>query len=217
MRSAKISLIAGVIVLTGCGNLLPPAGVEGYEYREQVMVGDATYRLAFHWPRSSLPVTVFVEPDLVLESSLAKALATWEGAFMYGEVRFGMVSDSNRADIIVRNENPIKPSQGISLGSAGTLCFGSTDFDADPVAGTLTLPFRVRLSSLNPPENPAVRECYDATMLHEIGHAIGIFEHSPNGDDVMNPTPTRTTLSARDRATAVAAYHLPANLVPVRD
>ena len=53
-------------------------------------------------------------------------------------------------------------------------------------------------------------------MLHEIGHALGIFAHSVSPADLMYADPVLNGLSERDRATAEAAYHLPATLRPVR-
>jgi predicted Zn-dependent protease len=50
------------------------------------------------------------------------------------------------------------------------------------------------------------------TTTHELGHAIGIFAHSPDPGDIMFGDPVVSELSDRDRATAEAAYHLQPNL-----
>ena len=45
------------------------------------------------------------------------------------------------------------------------------------------------------------------TTTHELGHAIGIFAHSPVTTDIMYSDPAVSSLSSRDRATAEVAYH----------
>ncbi len=144
------------------------------------------------------------------------AINTWQDAFVYGELRMALVPDSTGADIIVRNEAPVKPTSGVRLSGGGDGCFGFTDLEPDRSAGTLALPIRVQVATLITPPDPRLQACYDATVLHEFGHAIGIFAHSTDANDVMFVSPTRTDLSARDVATIEAVYHLPVTLVPVR-
>ncbi|HET9064429.1 MAG TPA: hypothetical protein VFN22_01230 [Gemmatimonadales bacterium] len=205
-----------LLAVTACADLLPPPGVDPYEYRDFQPGGGGTTALAFHWPRSFLPVTVYVEAESPLRASVIHAIDTWQGAFVYGELRMRLVADSAGADIIVRNEAPTKPTPGVRLDGGGGSCFGSTDLDPDRSTGTIALPFRIRIATLTLPTNPDLQGCYDATVLHEFGHAIGIFAHSSDAGDVMYVSPTRTDLSARDQATIEAVYHLPATLVPVR-
>jgi len=205
-----------VLGLTACADLLPPPGVEPYEYRLFEPGGGAATALAFHWPRSFLPVTVYVEADSPLRTSVIHAIDTWQGVFVYGELRMTLVPDSAGADIIVRNETPVKPTPGARIAGGGDGCFGFTDLDPDRAAGTIDLPFRIRIATLTLPSNPGLQACYDATVLHEFGHAIGIFAHSSDATDIMHVSPTRTDLSARDKATIEAVYHLPVTLVPVR-
>ncbi len=204
-----------LLALVGCSDLLPPPGVDPYEYRIPDGPGGAT--MSFHWPRESLPITVYVADDNPLRPAVRHALDVWQGTFVYGEVRFETTADSTTADIIVSNDVATKPAAS-SWHLAGRFdgCLGQTDFDADPAAGTLRAPFRVRVWSLTSPGNPALADCFEATVLHEIGHALGIFAHSPYGDDVMYVSPSRRDLSPRDRATIEAAYHLPSTLRLVR-
>ena len=46
------------------------------------------------------------------------------------------------------------------------------------------------------------------TAAHEMGHALGILMHSDNTRDVMYPTNTATSLTARDYRTMEASYAL---------
>lgn len=212
----RLAALCGLIVgMVGCTDLLPPPGVDPYEYRTFVPVNGEMVGLAFHWPRGALPITVYVDKDSPLRPSVRRAMDAWQDTFVYGEVRFALTDDPAAADIVVRNEVATKPAP-TTLHLAGRIdgCLGQTDFDANPEAGTLTPPFQIRVWSLTTPTNPGLAECFDATVLHELGHALGIFAHSPSADDVMNVSPTRTDLSPRDRATIEAVYHLPANLRP---
>ncbi len=49
-----------------------------------------------------------------------------------------------------------------------------------------------------------------------MGHALGIFAHSPNPEDIMFANPEVELPSARDRGTAEAVYHTPPTLETVR-
>ncbi len=55
-----------------------------------------------------------------------------------------------------------------------------------------------------------LHEIYD-TMLHEMGHALGLAGHSPDSRDLMFPSMgrTETGLSQRDRNTLKALYARP--------
>ena len=48
-----------------------------------------------------------------------------------------------------------------------------------------------------------------------MGHALGIFAHSPDPEDIMFADPEVELPSARDRRTAEAVYHTPPTLEAV--
>ena len=58
------------------------------------------------------------------------------------------------------------------------------------------------------PEAVYIMERLIDTAAHEMGHALGILMHSDNPRDVMYPTNTATSLSARDYRTMEALYEL---------
>jgi predicted Zn-dependent protease len=58
-------------------------------------------------------------------------------------------------------------------------------------------------------------EALQATALHELGHAFGLWGHSDQSDDAMAATPGRQPilrLSPRDRATVRWLYGQPSAL-----
>lgn len=217
MRSTS-RIVAAAVLLAACTDIISPPRVEYYEYRKFALDSEGEPKpLAFHWPRSELPIKVWIPQGDALRPALLRAMSIWENTFLYGEVRMELVSDESQADIVVRNEvaGP-KPENSMRLGRRADECRGETTFIADVNAGTLTLPFEIYVWSRVGPDGPGLDTCYELTVLHELGHALGIFEHSPLTDDLMYADPERNGLTARDRATAEAVYHLPATLRPVR-
>lgn len=213
---ARIALLT--LLAAACTDIISPPRVERYEYRKFEPDGAGGFDvLAFHWPREMLPVKVWVAADSPLRSAVVKAMATWENAFLYGEFRAVLVSSAEQADIVVQNEvAPAKLMAHYRLPMMAPQCRGETTFLADLEAGTLTLPFEMYVWSRVSDTDPNLATCYDLTMLHEFGHALGLFAHSTSPDDLMYVDPVRTDLSERDRATAEAAYHLPATVTPQR-
>ncbi len=214
----RARFILASLLLVACTDIISPPRVEYYEYRKFTNNSEGELvAMAFNWPRASLPIRIWIEPGDALRPALERAIPIWENTFLYGEVRFEMVADQSAADIVVRNEvaGP-KPEAAFRLGRVADQCRGETTFLADVDAGTLELPFEVYVWSRIGNEGPGLAECYELTLLHEIGHALGIFEHSVEPDDLMYADPERNGLSARDRATAEAVYHLPTTLRPVR-
>ncbi len=205
-------------LLTACTDIISPPRVEYYEYRRLVLDGEGEpFAMAFHWPRASLPIRVWVGEDDPLRPATLRAISIWEDALLYGEIRFELVGDPSLADIVVHNERvPESVLGNVRLGTSLDGCRGETVFEADIEAGTLTPPFDVWVWTTSGTGNPDLPTCYEITVLHEFGHALGIFEHAPSPDDLMYADPVRNTLSERDRATVEAAYHLPATLRPRR-
>lgn len=206
------------LLLAACTDIISPPRVERYEYRLFLSDGNnGLDALAFHWPREMLPVKIWVASDDPLYPAVVKAIDTWENSFLYGEFRAELVGSASDADIVVRNEmSPPKLVGQLRIAAMADECRGETTFVADIASETLTLPFEVYVWSRVASDDPNLQVCYELTTLHEIGHALGLFAHSTSPDDLMYADPTRNSLSERDRATAEAAYHLPATVRPVR-
>ncbi len=207
------------LALAGCSELVSPTRTTPYEYRQFVVNGPNDIdTLTFKWPRSFLPVRVWVANDEPLRAPVELAIERWEGALLFGEFRAELVSDSTSADVIVRNV----PSPGgiglsrIRLEGLAPECLGATDVRTNAALTEVILPIRVYVWPRFASDHPQIRTCYDITTTHEMGHVLGIISpnHSPSPADVMFGNPVLNGLSERDMITAETVYHVPATLVP---
>jgi predicted Zn-dependent protease len=204
------TLVAAILLLTGCQEIIPAPRGEPYEFRHFADAGpDAPAdTLSFHWPREYAPVRVWVNPTSRLHQHLAPAIRAWEEALLYGEWRGQIVSDSASAEIVVVNAPPpAGGGGGVSLGSMAPQCRGEFTFYADIVTREVELPVFVYVWSRVLETDPALDSCYRTTLIHEIGHAIGIFAHSGDIRDIMYSDPVADRISDRDRATAELVHH----------
>ena len=201
---ALVGLGCGPALLS-CADIAAPSRSNAYEWRRIV----GTTIQSFHWPQSRLPVRIWAEDAVNLPAHVRHGIAEWEAAFLYGEFRGEVVSDSSVADVIVTSG--IAPPGSFSITRLESLaapeCLGATDVELDVTGKVILPPIRVYVDPRFDPSLPGVDACMALTTTHELGHALGIFAHSPNVDDIMYSDPVVTTLSPRDRATAELAYH----------
>jgi hypothetical protein len=210
-RFLPILLVPAAIVgWLGCADISSPSRADRYEWRRIVATGPGTTdTLSFHWGQLQLPVAFWVQDTLDFPARVRAGIAQWKAAFLYREFDGILVSDSAGADVVVRAGPPVKGGFDIiRLQALAPECEGGTDFDLPAGSHELQLPIRVFVNPRFDPASPGVDECLDLTMTHELGHALGIFAHSPNADDIMYSDPVVSELSARDRSTVEAAYHL---------
>jgi hypothetical protein len=207
-------ILAGVAIPLACTDIASPGRADRYEWRRIVATGPGTAdTLSFHWLQPRLPVKIWVENTLNLPAHVQASIDKWKAAFLYNEFDAITVADSNTADVVVRVGAPVKGGFNvIRLASTAPECEGGTDFDLPSGTNVLQPPIRVFVNPRFDPASPGVDVCMALTTTHELGHAIGIFAHSPNPGDIMFGDPVVSELSGRDRATAEAAYHLQPNL-----
>jgi hypothetical protein len=222
MRSPGRRLAIGFAALTAlaCGDIAAPVRDDLYEWRLEApsIPGPGLDTLSFHWDKDDLPVRVWVEETGNLPAHMARAIEVWEAAFLYREFQATLVSDSATADVIVLGGAPTTPKlQSRRLHSAmAPECAGATDLDVDVANTELRLPIRLFIDPRSLPDDPGIESCLALTSIHEMGHAIGIFAHAPDPDDIMFADPQVDLPSSRDRRTAEAVYHTPPTLQAVR-
>ena len=219
-RARRAAAALAALTAFACGDIAEPLRNDLYEWRLIVPSGVTADTIHFHWARSALPVRVWAEEIENLPALTQRAIDTWESVFLYREFQAELVADSLTADVIVLGSPaPAKATAGLRrLPSAlAPECSGATDLDVSPDLTQLRLPIRIYIS---PVEDdgivPNLQRCLMLTTVHEMGHALGIFAHSPNPTDMMYVDPQVDTLSRFDRETAEALYHLPPTIEAVR-
>lgn len=198
-------------LVAGCGDATAPLRVDYYEWRFfEPAAGGGVDTLAFAWPTARQPLRIWAEDSLGLVGHTTSAIQSWQAQFLYGEFRGQLVSDSSNADIIVLAGQA--PIGGPVLPSMARQCQGATDIAVDPLTFVLTPPMHIYIELRLAPDAPGVDECLALTTAHELGHALGIFQHSPDPDDLMYSDPVVAAPSERDRNTAARAYHTPTTI-----
>ena len=215
----RITTAVLVFAAAACSDIANPIRNNFYEWRLIVpkQTGLGNDSLAFHWPRSRIPVRIYVEDAADLPQNVPAAIAAWRTAFLYDEFDATVVGDSNAADVIVRaGAAPGVQFARVRLGSAlAPECAGATDLDISDDHTQLRLPVRVFIDPTSEPNAPGLPECLALTTTHELGHALGIWHHSDVATDLMFADPSVDAPSDRDLATAEVIYHLPANVEAV--
>ena len=218
-RTSRCLAAAAALVAFACSDIGAPVRSDLYEWRIEApaVPGPGLDTLSFHWGRNELPVRIWVEDVSGLPAHITRAIEVWESAFLYGEFDATVVSDSTTADVIVRGGTPEEKLQRLRLHSAlRPECAGVTDLEIDVATHELRLPIRVFVDPRSLPDDPGIEPCLALTSIHELGHAIGIFAHSDDPEDLMFGNPEVDLPSNRDISTAEAAYHTQSNLQAVR-
>jgi hypothetical protein len=214
---SSVPILGTVVAMAlgiSCADIAAPGRSDVYEWRFIVSTGPGSAdTMSFHWPRTRLPVRIWTEDAFDLPAHVAHGIEQWKTAFLYGEFEAVQVQDSNTADVIVRAESPAKLDVESPLDSrSAPECEGGTDIVPPAGSQQILYPVRVFLLPRFDPSTPGVTECLALTATHELGHALGIFAHSPVETDIMFVDPVVSTLSSRDRATIERAYHVEPDL-----
>jgi hypothetical protein len=208
-RRADAARALAALVAAACGPATAPDRPAPYDFEER---GSGAI---FWWPADRLPVRYWVDPAAgVVADYVARALQTWQDQFLYAEFRGVLVTDSSRADVLVRVEGPTPPDVPLTNDPPVPVCGGSTGFDPPDAADRFPTPPRIRLQWAEGADDVDVANCLSRVVAHEVGHSLGILAESPNDLDLMNTNVRVSAPSAQDRATAEVLYHTPPNVLP---
>lgn len=219
-RTVRVALVtgAGAFAALACGEGAGPDRVEPYDWQLLIPFDSAGFRidtLTFHWPPPSVPVKIWVENQSGLPGHVAAGITLWREAFPGGAWTATITVDSNTADIIVRHLPAGSAPSPARRATRRLSCEGATDVDTVATRFELRLPMRVYVYP-SVPGAPDINACLATASAHELGHTLGILQHSPDPADLMFATPTASAPTDRDLASARAAYQAPADMVPVR-
>jgi hypothetical protein len=218
-RRSLVITLAGAALSLACGDIASPLRNDFYEWRLEAPSpsGVGVDTISFHWPADRLPVRVWVEASDPLPADFTRAIGIWRDAFLYGEYDATVVADSSTADVLVRRG--IAPGPQLSTmrlnRALAPQCSGATDVSLSDDHLQLLLPIRIYIDANSAPSTPGLEECLALTAVHELGHSVGIFRHSPNPADLMYFDPTVDLPSERDRTTAEVLSHVPATVEAV--
>ena len=207
-RHSVTACVLATLALAGCEGAVAPERSTIYQF-DLEGTGEV-----FHWTPDRLPVRYWVAPGAgVVRDFVSAGMLRWGNQFLYGEYRGVLVEDSTRADVLVR-VTPSAPPTGTPSDDPPEVgaCDGVTSNER--VDGQLAGPFRVRVNWDVRYVDQDVVNCLERVTVHEIGHTIGLFGHSSNDADLMNPTPRVNAPSGIDRATAEVLYHTRPSLRP---
>lgn len=188
--------------------------VNGVVYYQDSVYTDTVW---FHWPASRLPVRIWADTSggLGLPGHVRDGIALWKQVLQYGEYDATLVSDSTHADVLVYAGVPPVLPAAMRMRSMAPQCSGATDVIVSrPDHKKLLLPIRIYVENKYPLGQDSTTWCLGLTVAHELGHSLGLFQHSDSLDDLMSTNPLVPTPTARDISTVLFLYHFRPDLVP---
>jgi predicted Zn-dependent protease len=163
----------------------------------------------YRW-RPGYDIAVYVdrtaEPeDVNLETAVRAAFAAWEPVTRLGDIRFHLVSDFRKADVIVHHfgaprlvGSDVCEPLGVGFGGNSTFFCVTEDLrihvlrPLDGGGGGARMDVSVNRNAVDD------ASIFPDLVAHEFGHVLGIGAHSPVAADLMNSRPRRPDPSEND-------------------
>jgi len=159
--------------------------------------------------------------DQYLQDAMPHGVAVWNTAALYGEVELEEVDDVATADVVVMYSLSTSPVDLSGCPPGGGNAFTTFCLTPDnehlrvfPLngGGTSSVKFVVTVRTSSATDATTVRRL----VAHELGHVLGIAQHSPKQTDLMwgGVALQRDDASPADRSTLQVLYHTRADITP---
>lgn len=171
-------------------------------------------------------VRVFVVDDAnatraeYLRAGVTHGITAWNNAALYGEVVLEEAESIEEADVVVEYsemESPLDLSSCLPSGGFAftTFCLTSDRLHLEPYSlhagGQTGVKYVVTVRTTAATDAANVRRL----VTHELGHVLGIGQHSPRQTDLMFAGTLNVDIpSPSDRATLQVLYHTRADITP---
>lgn len=207
----SVALLCTELLAAGCEPTSPVRDCTGCTYDFAALPPDT---LVFHWPAAVLPVRFYADPRGAMPALVSLGMEAWQAQFLYGEFQGVVVSDSSQADVIAQWRGSVPPDVPPDPGPPVPACDGLTVFPSWAIGSAPGRALHVTVGALTGYTQPQVAACLRRVVIHELGHALGLLQHSPSPIDIMYQTPMVTFPSSRDRNTVEVLYHTAATVAP---
>jgi predicted Zn-dependent protease len=202
------SIALTAALLLACGEPTLPSRQAAYGFADG-------FGEVFRWPNDRIPVRFYADTRGAMPDLVARAIAVWEDQFLYGEFDGVLTQDSAAADVIVVWSGTVPPDVPPDPGAPVNACTGFTRLVINSATNALDSAIVITAQSLAGSATDAQRAaCFVRVVTHEVGHSLGLLDHSAQAGDLMAAQPVVDTPTARDRVTVEVLYHTPPTIGP---
>jgi len=212
LRAGILPVLLAALAWSACTDSTAPDRSNRYNW--YIVVPPDT--LTFHWASAELPVRYWVQDSAQAPALVQRGISVWQSTVGAGAFKGILVTDSTTADVIVRVQ-PLSAFVAATrlFAGPGTSCEAVTSVDTAATRFELQLPMRMDLNVIGDPLSDSAQACLTRVAAHEVGHTLGLFQHSNDPADLMYTFPAVNTPSTRDANTVITLYGSPRNMVPV--